>query len=101
MAIIHLTDGGFAAAIASGTVLVDFWADWCGPCKMLAPMIEELAEAFEGKVTVGKLDTDANAQTAQAYGISAIPTVIVFKNGVETTRIIGVHPKEAYAEALA
>ena len=101
MAILHLTDDTFAGAIASGTVLVDFWADWCGPCKMLAPLIEELAAEFEGAVTVGKLDTDASGQTAAAFGISAIPTVIVFKNGVEATRIIGVHPKEDYAAALA
>jgi thioredoxin len=101
MAIVHLTDNSFAAAIATGTVLVDFWADWCGPCKMLAPTIEELAAEFDGLVTVGKLDTDANGQTAMAYGISAIPTVIVFKNGEEFTRIIGVHPKEDYAAALA
>ena len=101
MAIIHLTDGAFAAAIAEGTVLVDFWADWCGPCKMLAPVIEELATEYEGKITVGKLDTDANGATAAAYGISAIPTVIVFKNGVEAARVIGVRPKESYIEALA
>ena len=101
MAIIHLNDGNFAGEIAKGTVLVDFWADWCGPCKMLAPVIEELAEEFEGKVTIGKLDTDASGQTAMAYGITAIPTVILFRDGEEVTRFIGVHPKEEYAEALA
>lgn len=101
MAIIHLTDDNFAGAITSGTVLVDFWADWCGPCKMLAPVIDELADEFEESVTVGKLDTDASSQTAAAYGITAIPTVILFRDGEEITRFIGVHPKEEYAEALA
>ena len=101
MAIIHLTDGAFGAATANGTVLVDFWADWCGPCKMLAPMIEELAAEYEGKITVGKLDTDANGATAQTYGITAIPTVIVFKDGVEAARIIGVNPKQTYIDAIA
>ena len=100
MAIIHLTDSTFAGAISAGTVLVDFWADWCGPCKMLAPVIEELAEEFEETVTVGKLDTDANGATAQAFGIAAIPTVIVFRDGVEAKRIVGVNPKEVYVAAL-
>lgn len=101
MSIIHLTDNDFRDKIASGTVLVDFWADWCGPCKMLAPVIEELAEEFSESVTIAKLDTDQNAETAAAYGITAIPTVIMFRDGEEITRFIGVHPKEDYAEALA
>ncbi len=101
MAIINLTDDNFNEVIASGTVLVDFWADWCGPCKMLTPVIEELAKEFEKSVTVAKLNTDACGKTAAAYGITAIPTVIMFRDGEEVTRFIGVHPKEDYAEALA
>lgn len=100
MAIVHLNDDNFTESIASGTVLVDFWADWCGPCKMLAPIIEELAQDFDGSVMVGKLDTDESSKTAITYGITAIPTVILFKNGEEVTRFVGVHPKDDYAEAL-
>ena len=100
MAITHLTDGVFADAIADGATLVDFWADWCGPCKMLAPTIEELAGEY-GNVKFAKLDTDANGATAMTYNITAIPTVILFRDGKESERFVGVRPKEDYAAALA
>ncbi|MDR2616111.1 MAG: thioredoxin [Oscillospiraceae bacterium] len=100
MAIIHLTDETFEREIAAGDTLVDFWADWCGPCKMLAPVIEELAEEYEGRVKVGKVDTDAYGEIAESFGITGIPTVILFRDGGEVTRIVGVHPKEDFVAAL-
>ncbi|MDR0906462.1 MAG: thioredoxin [Oscillospiraceae bacterium] len=101
MAITHLTDADFAAGIAQGTTLVDFWAEWCGPCKMLAPVLEELAEETKSGVKFAKLDTDANEDTAIEYGITGIPTVIIFRDGVETERFLGVKPKSVYVQALS
>lgn len=101
MSIIHLNDADFAAAIAEGVTLVDFRADWCGPCKMLTPVIEELAAENSAGVKFADLDTDANERTALAYGITAIPTVIVFRDGEETARLRGVQPKEAYETAIS
>jgi thioredoxin 1 len=100
MSLSHLTEASFASSIASGTTLVDFWADWCGPCKMLAPVIEELAEELDGRIAVAKVDTDAEGALAIKYGITGIPTVILFKNGAEIARFVGAHPKEMYIAAL-
>jgi thioredoxin 1 len=77
-----------------GVVLVDFWAAWCGPCKMIAPIVEQIANENEGKITVGKLDVDANGQTAMKYGVMSIPTLILFKNGEPVERLVGYQPKE-------
>lgn len=74
-------------------VLIDFWATWCGPCRMIAPIVEELASEYEGKVKIGKLDVDNNQQTAIKYGVRSIPTLLVFKNGQVKERIIGAVPK--------
>ncbi len=81
-------------------VLVDFWAEWCMPCRMLAPTIDEIADEFAGKVKVGKVDTDGNQEVGVKYGISAIPTVIVFKNGEPVRKFIGMTNKADLASAL-
>jgi thioredoxin 1 len=74
--------------------LVDFWAEWCGPCKMIAPVLEELAEEMDGQLTIGKLDVDANMNTAMAYGVSSIPTLLLFKGGEAVERIVGLRQKQ-------
>jgi thioredoxin 1 len=93
---IVVTDMSFEAEVekASGVVLVDFWATWCGPCKMIAPLVEQIANENEGQLTVGKLDVDANGQTAMKYGVMSIPTLILFKNGQPVERLVGYQPKE-------
>ena len=100
MSVLHLTEGAFDKAIAQGVALVDFWATWCGPCKMLAPTIEELGSKYEGKATVAKVDVDAELGLAGRYGVMSIPTVILFKDGMEVDRKVGFMPLDAYTEAL-
>ena len=88
--IIHLTDGSFENDVlkAEGPILVDFWAEWCGPCKMIAPILDEIAEEFEGKLTITELNIDQNPATAPKYGIRGIPTLLLFKNGeVAATKV--------------
>lgn len=82
-------------------VLVDFWATWCGPCKMLAPIIAEIAEEYAGKVKVGKVDVDQEGQLAMQFGIASIPTVLVFKNGQIVNKAVGYRPKEQIVELLS
>ena len=94
-----LTDSNFKDEISSGLVLVDFWAPWCAPCRMLGPIIEEVAGEVEG-VSVGKLNVDENPQTAQEYKIMSIPNVILFKDGEPVEAIVGLRTKEAYLEAI-
>jgi len=100
--VLYLTDANFQEQVldASEPVLVDFWAPWCGPCKMLAPTIEELASAYSGKVRVGKVNTDENPQTATAHQISAIPTVMLFKGGEVVERFVGVTPKAKFESVI-
>ncbi|MEX0702259.1 MAG: thioredoxin [Planctomycetales bacterium] len=98
----EFTDQNFQTDVlqAEGPVLVDFWAPWCGPCRMIAPAIEELAGDYSGRVSVGKVNTDDNRQVAINYRIESIPTVMVFKGGQVVETFIGVNPKQKYAAAL-
>ncbi len=98
---VHFNKEGFEKALASGqTMLVDFWAGWCGPCKMLAPTIEALGEQYEGKAIVGKIDVDEEQELAIRYGVMSIPTVIFFKDGAEVDRKVGVMPAQVYSDVL-
>lgn len=89
--IIHLTDSVFEQSVlkANGPVLVDFWAAWCGPCKMIAPILDEIADEYAGKITIAKLNIDDNPQTAPQYGIRGIPTLLLFKDGLVKATQVG------------
>ncbi|MBR4636298.1 MAG: thioredoxin [Clostridia bacterium] len=98
---ITLTKENFDAEIGGETpILVDFWASWCGPCKMLMPIIDQIAKEADGKYKVGKVNVDEQGELAMRYGIQSIPTLIVFKNGEEVNRSLGVRPKGAILEML-
>lgn len=93
--VVTLSSGNWAEQVNTAKpVLVDFWAPWCGPCRMIAPIVEELAGEYEGKVTVGKLNVDENQALASQYGVMSIPTLLVFKGGQPVERIVGFMPKK-------
>lgn len=102
MSDLNITDQNFKTEVleSKGVIVVDFWAVWCGPCRMLGPIIEELAKEYEGKVKVVKVNVDENPQTSGQYGIMSIPSVLFFKNGQPVKTMVGVQSKEAYKQEI-
>lgn len=100
MAISNVTDQNFAGEIGSGLVLVDFWAPWCGPCKMIAPVLEEVDSEMGDQVKIVKLDVDQNPETSAKYGVMSIPTLLVFKDGEQVDKVVGYQPKENLVSLL-
>lgn len=96
----YLNDDDFAETIAKGITLVDFYADWCGPCRMIAPVIEELSIEMNGTATIAKVDIDKNQGVPSTYGVTSIPTIIIFKDGKEVQRVVGVRDKEALKKMI-
>jgi thioredoxin 1 len=100
MAITNVTNANFSSETSSGVVLADFWAPWCGPCKMIAPVLEELDSELGDQVKIVKLDVDDNQETAGQFGVMSIPTLIVFKDGQQVDKVLGFQPKEALENLL-
>jgi thioredoxin 1 len=100
MAAVHLTSADFDAKIKSGVTFVDFWAEWCGPCRMAAPVIDELSTEYAGKITIAKVDVDAEPNLSSSHSVMSIPTCILFKDGVEVGRQVGFSGKQGYLDLL-
>ena len=104
MAIVHITDQAFVTEVEGadkGTVLVDFWAPWCGPCKMIAPVLEEIDQEIGDKLTIAKINVDDNPASAAKFGIMGIPTLMLFQNGKPVEKIVGFQPKPQLMETLS
>ena len=99
---LEITDANFDELVlkSSKPVMVDFWAEWCGPCRMLGPIIEEVSKDYEGKAVVGKVDVDSNQEFAAKYGVRNIPTVLLFKNGEVVDKQVGVAQKNVYTDKI-
>jgi thioredoxin 1 len=100
---IEVTDANFESEVIKSDkpVLVDFWAEWCGPCRMIAPIVEEIAKEYNGTLKVGKMDVDANPQVSMQFGIRSIPTLLIFKGGRVVDQVIGAVPKRILTEKLS
>ena len=97
---LNLNKDNFEQSISNGVALVDFWAEWCGPCKMQLPIIEEISNEMEGKATIGKVNVDEELELAQSFGIQSIPTLILFKDGKPVKKLVGLHSKESLYEEV-
>ncbi|MDR1452098.1 MAG: thioredoxin [Helicobacteraceae bacterium] len=97
---LDITAESFDVKTKDGVSVVDFWAPWCGPCRMVAPTIEELAKTYEGKVTIGKVNVDENQELATRFSVRSIPTILFFKEGVQVDSILGLQPKQKFEEKI-